>query len=96
MDELSDLIHQLSRELDSLDAESTKYQVEEGLLLRICGLFFLVITCISIFQGVADEYNRLKDLKRVSGHSVFFIVLNNFCQAINNKKKTDTNLQFNH
>lgn len=26
-----------------------------------------VIACIFLFQGVADEYNRLKDLKRVSG-----------------------------
>lgn len=29
MDELSDQIHQLSRELDSLDADSIKYQVTE-------------------------------------------------------------------
>ncbi|CAG01949.1 unnamed protein product [Tetraodon nigroviridis] len=41
MDELSDQIHQLSRELDRLDVDSFKY------------------------QGVADEYNRLKDLKRM-------------------------------
>lgn len=35
--------------------------------------------CVFIFQGVADEYNRLKDLKTVSGSSVTqsFIVLNN-------------------
>lgn len=29
MDELSDQIHQLSRELDSLDVDSVKYQVPE-------------------------------------------------------------------
>ncbi|XP_019730582.1 occludin-like isoform X2 [Hippocampus comes] len=40
MDDICDQIHKLSRELDSLDKNSIKY------------------------QGVADEYNRLKDLKR--------------------------------
>nr|XP_046264307.1 uncharacterized protein LOC124069305 [Scatophagus argus] len=40
MDEISDQMHKLSRELDALDEGSVKY------------------------QGVADEYNRLKDLKR--------------------------------
>ncbi|XP_070830182.1 uncharacterized protein [Chaetodon trifascialis] len=40
MDEISDQMHKLSRELDALDEGSMKY------------------------QGVADEYNRLKDLKR--------------------------------
>lgn len=40
MDDISDQIHKLSRELDTLDESSIKY------------------------QGVADEYNRLKDLKR--------------------------------
>ncbi|XP_054623127.1 occludin isoform X2 [Dunckerocampus dactyliophorus] len=40
MDDISDQIHKLSRELDSLDKGSMKY------------------------QGVADEYNRLKALKR--------------------------------
>ncbi|KAF7669836.1 hypothetical protein LDENG_00120090 [Lucifuga dentata] len=41
MDDISDQIHKLSRELDTLDESSMKY------------------------QGVADEYNRLKDLKRM-------------------------------
>ncbi|XP_056149088.1 uncharacterized protein LOC130123812 [Lampris incognitus] len=40
MDDISDQIHKLSRELDLLEEDSMKY------------------------QGVADEYNRLKDLKR--------------------------------
>uniref|UniRef100_A0A8C6SRG2 Zgc:154006 n=1 Tax=Neogobius melanostomus TaxID=47308 RepID=A0A8C6SRG2_9GOBI len=40
MDDVSDQMHKLSRELDALDHSSVKY------------------------QGVADEYNRLKDLKR--------------------------------
>ncbi|XP_049603141.1 uncharacterized protein zgc:154006 [Syngnathus scovelli] len=40
MDHICDQIHELSRELDSLDKDSIKY------------------------QGVLDEYNRLKDLKR--------------------------------
>ncbi|XP_068195964.1 uncharacterized protein zgc:154006 [Antennarius striatus] len=40
MDEISDQMHELSRELDALDEDSIKY------------------------QGVADEYNRLKGLKR--------------------------------
>uniref|UniRef100_A0A667Y7M0 Zgc:154006 n=1 Tax=Myripristis murdjan TaxID=586833 RepID=A0A667Y7M0_9TELE len=40
MDDISDQMHKLSRELDTLDVGSMKY------------------------QGVADEYNRLKDLKR--------------------------------
>ncbi|XP_027141418.1 occludin isoform X1 [Larimichthys crocea] len=40
MDEISDQMHKLSRELDALDEGSMKY------------------------QGVADEYNRLKDLKK--------------------------------
>lgn len=40
MDDISDQMHKLSRELDTLDHTSVKY------------------------QGVADEYNRLKDLKR--------------------------------
>lgn len=40
MDDISDQMNELSRELDSLHEESTK------------------------FQAVADEYNRLKDLKR--------------------------------
>lgn len=40
MDDISDQMHKLSRELDTLDHSSVKY------------------------QGVADEYNRLKDLKR--------------------------------
>ncbi|XP_030608492.1 occludin-like [Archocentrus centrarchus] len=40
LDDISDQMHKLSRELDALDEDSTKY------------------------QGVADEYNRLKDLKR--------------------------------
>ncbi|XP_029971950.1 occludin-like [Salarias fasciatus] len=39
MDEISDQMHKLSRELDALDEDSTKY------------------------QGVAEEYNRLKALK---------------------------------
>ncbi|XP_071382975.1 uncharacterized protein [Centroberyx affinis] len=41
MDDISDQMHKLSRELDTLDEGSMKY------------------------QGVADEYNRLKDLKRL-------------------------------
>ncbi|XP_076001024.1 uncharacterized protein ocln1 [Genypterus blacodes] len=41
MDDISDQIHKLSRELDTLDQSSMRY------------------------QGVADEYNRLKDLKRM-------------------------------
>lgn len=41
MDDISDEMHKLSRELDTLDENSVKYQV------------------------VADEYNRLKDLKRM-------------------------------
>ncbi|KAJ0059016.1 hypothetical protein NL108_007294, partial [Boleophthalmus pectinirostris] len=40
MDDISDQMHKLSRELDTLEPSSIKY------------------------QGVADEYNRLKDLKR--------------------------------
>ncbi|XP_051720751.1 occludin isoform X2 [Ctenopharyngodon idella] len=40
MDDISDQMNELSRELDTLHEESTK------------------------FQAVADEYNRLKDLKR--------------------------------
>ncbi|KAM8849645.1 occludin isoform 1-T3 [Spinachia spinachia] len=44
MDDISDQIHKLSRELDMLDEDSVKY------------------------QGVADEYNRLKDLKSTSEH----------------------------
>ncbi|XP_035526482.1 occludin [Morone saxatilis] len=40
MDDISDQMHKLSRELDALDEGSMKY------------------------QGVADEYNHLKDLKR--------------------------------
>ncbi|XP_034559252.1 occludin [Notolabrus celidotus] len=40
MDDISDQMHKLSRELDMLDDSSVKY------------------------QGVADEYNRLKELKR--------------------------------
>lgn len=40
MDDISDQMNELSRELDTLREESTK------------------------FQAVADEYNRLKDLKR--------------------------------
>ncbi|GLD51175.1 occludin-like protein [Lates japonicus] len=40
MDDISDQMHKLSRELDTLDEGSMKY------------------------QGVAEEYNRLKDLKR--------------------------------
>ncbi|XP_034038338.1 occludin [Thalassophryne amazonica] len=41
LDHISDQIHKLSRELDTLEEGSKKY------------------------QGVADEYNRLKDLKRM-------------------------------
>ncbi|XP_059200039.1 uncharacterized protein LOC131979967 [Centropristis striata] len=44
MDDISDQMHKLSRELDMLDEDSMKY------------------------QGVADEYNRLKDLKRTSDY----------------------------
>ncbi|KAI3375101.1 hypothetical protein L3Q82_021619 [Scortum barcoo] len=44
MDDISDQMHKLSRELDALDEDSMKY------------------------QGVADEYNRLKDLKRTPGY----------------------------
>ncbi|KAJ0012139.1 hypothetical protein NQD34_013114 [Periophthalmus magnuspinnatus] len=44
MDDISDQMHKLSRELDILDPSSIKY------------------------QGVADEYNRLKDLKRVTDY----------------------------
>ncbi|XP_054452731.1 uncharacterized protein LOC129089343 [Anoplopoma fimbria] len=44
MDDISDQMHKLSRELDMLDKDSMKY------------------------QGVADEYNRLKDLKRTSDY----------------------------
>ncbi|XP_077411559.1 uncharacterized protein ocln1 [Vanacampus margaritifer] len=46
MDDICDQIHKLSRELDSLDKDSVKY------------------------QGVADEYNRLKDLKRAPDYQV--------------------------
>lgn len=71
MDKLSDQIHQLSRELDCLDEDSIKYQVQESVWLRSGMLRWSVpmraIACIFLFQGVADEYNRLKDLKRVSG-----------------------------
>lgn len=42
MDDVSDQMHKLSRELDTLDDDSMKY------------------------QGVADEYNRLKDLKKTA------------------------------
>ncbi|KAM9845088.1 occludin [Aulostomus maculatus] len=41
MDDISNQMHKLSRELDTLDESSIKY------------------------QGVADEYNRLKDLKKM-------------------------------
>lgn len=44
MDNISDQMHKLSRELDTLDESSMKY------------------------QGVADEYNRLKDLKRTADY----------------------------
>uniref|UniRef100_A0A3Q1G2L7 Occludin n=1 Tax=Acanthochromis polyacanthus TaxID=80966 RepID=A0A3Q1G2L7_9TELE len=44
MDNISDQMHKLSRELDTLDEGSMKY------------------------QGVADEYNRLKDLKRTADY----------------------------
>uniref|UniRef100_G3PSG7 Zgc:154006 n=1 Tax=Gasterosteus aculeatus TaxID=69293 RepID=G3PSG7_GASAC len=44
MDDISDQMHKLSRELDMLDEDSVKY------------------------QGVADEYNRLKALKSTSDH----------------------------
>uniref|UniRef100_A0A8C2ZQX5 Zgc:154006 n=1 Tax=Cyclopterus lumpus TaxID=8103 RepID=A0A8C2ZQX5_CYCLU len=44
MDDISDQMHKLSRELDMLDEDSMKY------------------------QGVADEYNRLKVLKRTSDY----------------------------
>nr|XP_020471833.1 occludin-like [Monopterus albus]XP_020471835.1 occludin-like [Monopterus albus] len=44
MDDISDQLHKLSRELDMLDEGSKKY------------------------QGVAEEYNRLKDLKRKSDY----------------------------
>lgn len=71
MDKLSDQIHQLSRELDGLDEDSIKYQVQESVWVRSGMLPWSVqmraIVCILLFQGVADEYNRLKDLKRVSG-----------------------------
>lgn len=36
MDELSDQIHQLSRELDCLDVDSIKYQVKESSSLWVC------------------------------------------------------------
>lgn len=71
MDQLSDQIHQLSRELDGLDEDSIKYQVQESVGVRSGVLRSSVqvrtIACIFLFQEVADEYNRLKDLKRVSG-----------------------------
>uniref|UniRef100_A0A665TRG8 Zgc:154006 n=1 Tax=Echeneis naucrates TaxID=173247 RepID=A0A665TRG8_ECHNA len=44
MDDISDQMHKLSRELDTLDEGSLKY------------------------QGVAEEYNRLKDLKKMSDY----------------------------
>ncbi|KAM6918371.1 occludin-like [Xenentodon cancila] len=44
MDQISDRMHQLSRELDALDEGTVKY------------------------QGVTDEYNRLKDLKRTADY----------------------------
>ncbi|CAG5896910.1 unnamed protein product [Menidia menidia] len=44
MDDISDQMHKLSRDMDALDESSTKY------------------------QGVADEYNRLKDLKRTADY----------------------------
>ncbi|XP_075338534.1 occludin-like [Odontesthes bonariensis] len=44
MDDISDQMHKLSREMDALDEGSMKY------------------------QGVADEYNRLKDLKRTTDY----------------------------
>ncbi|CAB1317742.1 unnamed protein product, partial [Coregonus sp. 'balchen'] len=40
MDDISEQMHKLSRELDTLEERTMKY------------------------QGVADEYNRIKDLKR--------------------------------
>lgn len=71
MDELSDQIHQLSRELGGLDEDSIRYQVQESVWVR-AGMLCLseqmrAIVCVFLFQGVADEYTRLKDLKRVSG-----------------------------
>nr|XP_020500119.1 occludin-like [Labrus bergylta]XP_020500121.1 occludin-like [Labrus bergylta] len=44
MDDISDQMHKLSRELDTVDDSSMKY------------------------QGVADEYNRLKDMKRTTDY----------------------------
>ncbi|MEQ2281269.1 hypothetical protein AMECASPLE_028530, partial [Ameca splendens] len=44
MDDISDQMHKLSRELDTLDESSMKY------------------------QGVADEYNGLKDLKKTDDY----------------------------
>ncbi|KAM9323371.1 occludin-like [Pholidichthys leucotaenia] len=44
MDAISDQMHELSRELDTLDRDSAKY------------------------QGVADEYNRLKELKKTEDY----------------------------
>ncbi|KAM4604637.1 occludin-like [Polymixia lowei] len=46
MDDISDQIHKLSRELDTLEEDSMKY------------------------QGVEDEYNRLKDLKRTPDYQL--------------------------
>lgn len=77
MDELSDQIHQLGRELDGLDEDSIKYQVQESVWVSLrCVAFVSANESIFLFQGVADEYNRLKDLKKVSGicHSGSFMV----------------------
>lgn len=56
MEELSDQIHQLSRELDRLDVDSIKYQVKDSSSLWLCSetlfclvLFVLLRVCVVPF-----------------------------------------------
>lgn len=71
MDDINDQINKLSRELDTLEEGTSKYEVSDWNMswwilhlpvvqIHMTFLFYLIL------QAVAEEYNRLKDVKRVS------------------------------
>lgn len=61
MDQLSDRIHQLTRELDGLDAESVQYQVKESSQLDF---LFVFVTHNHVYFHLSGSGGRVQQTQR--------------------------------
>lgn len=95
MDNINNQLQQLSKQLDGLTEGTAQYQVQHDvlgfILLPECSILHYIYNYVDIsymaltfsmvlLQGVAEEYNRLKDHKRVS---VSFYVIYSDLSKIN-------------